>query len=1646
MGKNYFVKKYGESLGMMTEAVRAYECARQASALSLHLATEYGLQNHVDMQAVSDKDVIGVPNWSTLFGPLELCGCKHCRSVRSPAAYLVDLLQFLGDRPAKETGKSVRDILFSRRPDLGDINLSCENTNTPLPYVDLVNEILEDTVVPPQDFEPFDLDLDFKEDLNNHNLSDLLRSAFDNNNCQLHSDNPEITVGGEAEERMPSPLWWDIDDLAFTYHIIEQDNALRVVSRSRQTRGNAKERAAIPQFINPETYESLRTEIYPWTLPFDLGWETIKVYLAHLGTSRAEILEAFLPGERKEILRNGELVHEILGLSASEATIITGEVATDKPWKLWGFSDETGGSIPDPADSTAWIDVDDWLAVLTSRVDVFLQQSGLRYRQMLDLFTTYTINPLDTETGQRKISIQSKDPENQDTCDLSQLEIMGMDDQTAVLFVRFVRLWRKLGWSIYDLDRAISAFGFDPRAADPEAYRNFLVHLSIVQRLRERFNLPIESLLVFWSDIGAVTYIDHQSEGQPTIPSLYTRLFRNRSVNKPPDAAFTADPEDLGGTLSEHQGTITAALGISAEEFSLLAGDSKVISDNNLNLNLNNLSSLYRHTLLSRELKLSIGDYLTLLHLYGQDPFGMDGADTHGDPLETLIFVEAVDTVRKSGLSIIELDYLLRHTASSAEALAPNDKTIALVLEDLRSGLQSIASENTYTEDLSDLNAEISRQKLSLLEFYQEQIDRILAILSDNIDFETALPALPANIEFPPEELKNRIRFDDERRKLILHGVMSSAEKKLLKDLASDDSNFTAAIDKLYEIPRNDLLRNLRTFSVPDCSTKELDESLATFVADLEFPAELKDRVYFDATTRTLHFRGVMNEQEKSVLLALGRLQEYQDTIDYLYDFPLIRIVPEDDRFFYYDCEIIKDAYENIDNELLFVNGISTKPADRFSELLRRLLPYLKKRLSRSHVIQILSADLNLEMLTCSRLLDEWLTLQDNPLLDLFLDTAFSESSAAKPITRDNFPDQFRAYLLLHKAALVISRLNLTYTQLGWLFEFPAASWPDLNELSLEETDCTNGELDKWLKLFCLCEMRETLSNGESVLDRFFSLVKEDGNQELDPKAAIIELLNTSLGWPMENIETLIGSDSNDNGKLNIEFPSGYHDETLLRRLHSCFRLIKRTGISASHCSELCEELSQDDIADRIVQAVKAKYDDKRWLEIAKPLQDRLRNMRRSVLVDYLVTHPLHEKSWRNVNDLYSYFLIDPEMDACMLTSRIKQAISTVQLFVQRCLMNLEQDIAAGADVDDKWRQWKWMKNYRVWEANRRIFLYPENWIEPELRDDKSPFFKELESELMQSDLTLETAAEAFLHYLEKLDQVARLEIVGEYHQVEEDKSGHVAKDILHVFGRTKGVPHVYFYRQRVNAFNWTPWERIDLDIEGDHLIPVVWNRRLYLFWPIFTEKTQQVESSDKKITDLRTSEINPSKYWEIKLAWSERKDGKWLNKKISSQSIETDKREGKELISFSTCVDRQNHLIIKLNNIVAGSNKTRLFFLSGNLEQYIDELNKENLCEELRAEFASHGYLLSDRVNVVIIYTGGAWSIHDGRNIYNIYAAVNGWLDMIVYSNVCDAFLFQECNQDPVIHKVLQGTSYSVRSEERRVGKECRSRWSPYH
>ena len=72
---------------------------------------------------------------------MDYCSCSSCRSILSPAAYLVDLLHFLDADIDKY--ENPQDILFRRRPDIQHLPLTCENTNTALPYIDVVNEILE---------------------------------------------------------------------------------------------------------------------------------------------------------------------------------------------------------------------------------------------------------------------------------------------------------------------------------------------------------------------------------------------------------------------------------------------------------------------------------------------------------------------------------------------------------------------------------------------------------------------------------------------------------------------------------------------------------------------------------------------------------------------------------------------------------------------------------------------------------------------------------------------------------------------------------------------------------------------------------------------------------------------------------------------------------------------------------------------------------------------------------------------------------------------------------------------------------------------------------------------------------------------------------------------------------------------------------------------------------------------------------------------------------------------------------------------------------------------------------------------------------------------------------------------------------------
>ena len=515
-------------------------------------------------------------------------------------------------------------------------------------------------------------------------------------------------------------------------------------------------------------------------------------------------------------------------------------------------------------------------------------------------------------------------------------------------------------------------------------------------------------------------------------------------------------------------------------------------------------------------------------------------------------------------------------------------------------------------------------------------------------------------------------------------------------------------------------------------------------------------------------------------------------------------------------------------------------------------------------------------------------------------------------ITPTNLPDIYNTYRLLHKAALQLARLKVTRTDLKWLLKNPA----DFNLLDLGALPVTGAPVaplfPAWLALYKWLYFEGLYPEPEGIsLREVFDKAGDAATPAADIRAAIAKL----TPWNAQDLDDL--DSESVFGLQHGGATSDYARIDTYLRLWDCFIQIKRIGAGATM---LLSWAKRDDdandaqatTAQQIRQAAKSKYDYGVWLDKVTPLEDALREKKRDALVSYMVETSLRSANpeitfngnkyanpayWPDANDLLSYFLIDVQMSACQLTSRIKQAMSSTQMFVQRCLLGLEQPFvevsrAEQQDTasDNSWKQWRWMNNYRLWEANRKVFLYPENWIEPELRDDKSPFFEELEAEIMQKDITDENVQAAFLRYVQKVNEVARLDIVGAYYELDDtDPRDDLPPDInvLHVVGRTRSHPAIYYYRNfDLNYGEWTAWEKIDVDIQSEQVTPVVYNRRLYLFWLNFVEKPQKVKQQPPAQPSDDTNVPEPPNQLEIQLAWSARKDGGWTAKRVSAQKL----------------------------------------------------------------------------------------------------------------------------------------------------------------
>ena len=1344
MSRNTFVNNYSRDLGgddlaravhnrAVVQNLRSQQIALRVQELS-NRAIPLKIAGDAQMDKALDTVKSAIASYPDLFSRPDVCECKNCLSIYSPASYFVDIMQMADNIPVTGGG-TVLSMLLKRRPDLQYLLLTCENTNTLIPYIDLVNEVME----------------------------------------------YYVTHWNQATGIV------DVDPATVAH---DTGSALAPELRSN------------PQYINQQSYKTLyETSTYPFTLPYHQPLDTISIYLDFLKTSRAALMEVFTldinnpTAGRPTAINPAAIQSEGLGLTLREYSILTGKDYDTNAAALKSAQEYYGFAAP-PAN---YIDT-------LRQVPEFLQRVGLRNTELVDILGTQFINPgqnvvmvlrdlfgttlndandlykklkdgswkadgpINTILGSRGVAQNKMDDfltanfpafqklitlyNSTDGCGLDTTSLQSVQwvyehtapgDPDAALgdplfwrLHRFIRLWRKMGYSVHELDTLIGAL------KETDVTDKLLAKLAVAKKVNQTLDLPILKLAALWGNID--TYGDQ---------SLYSQLFLKKTGRDQTNNLFTPNPlgdilSGAGTTITDNLTAILSAFQITSDEFAAIAKAAGMNPDTT-SVTVAALSTIYRYKLLSDALDFPIADLCLMKTLFAVDPFA--------EPAATDTFVALISQLTAANIDATTLYYILTAQGN----LFPLDKMM---------------------------------QSVVLLK------DRMLALSTDDLRLNAVIG-----------EIASLTGIDEQSLRVISDPLTTS----LIANLSKTGLN-------------------------------------ANYFSDLTLTT-----LAFSQTDARIDFAWDGSPRPGS--LTPGNYSVRWDG--------WIAPISSDDYTF-----TVRIA-EKGDTVRLWINGISV--LDTTADLVNNTWQ-IKSSLVSGQAVAIRLEYLSKHPKSEVHLLWETRTIAQTTVDAGFFYTALNLSAILDTLT------------LCHRNALLVNGLTL--------------SLPELNYLTLHATDFgsidfSNLKVKDWQTLCRYTDLRKLIP-ASSLLSLFQQAIAEDATAPGNPPSdALLSAIAKATNWNKAALVYLT--------KLYFTYSAkDFKNEIAFGTLQKAFTVSKSTGIAIGDHGLPAwvpvegAHTNFDDLygmALDIKNAVRAKYTDKNWTKISRQLNDKLREHQKKALSAFLLTDPyLKSQGVTNLNQLYEYLLIDVQMEACMDSSRIIQGTMALRQYIDRGILNLEvsRGVPANAFSDDDREKWEWMKHYPVEAAWKKLCVDTENYLDETLRDDKTPFFKDMESELQKGDITPDSALLAFQNYLFKLNEVSNPEILATLDDNEAQKT--------HVFARTHTAPYAYFYRflDRTGApdqLRWSPWETVQLDIKsiddgfnsGTHLVPLVYNKRLFLFLPEFSPRQVDKLLPAGNLADQgnrNSADLKQQTYWEIRIGWSEYAGSKWTPKKISKESL----------------------------------------------------------------------------------------------------------------------------------------------------------------
>ncbi|MCM3870736.1 MAG: peptidoglycan-binding protein, partial [Pyrinomonadaceae bacterium] len=1432
VSKESFLEEFGAALGGAAQAEYYYSKAGQVSETSTMVATTVtqSVNDIMPMVIAKPPDSIKTsPNFSSLFGSSSLCDCDHCSSVYSPAAYLVDVLQFLNP----DAGEKPLDSLLKRRPDIEHIQLSCENTETPLPYIDLVNEVMEYYIA-----HNGQLDASLAKD-----TVDITAEELSVNPQYINNQAYNILKQSIYPLTMPFHRSMEVARLylehlgSSRYEVMKTFQGDGAPSDEAIANEYLKISAKEQDILTGDTTQEL-SEFYGYSSdPANPSWrENWRNHLAHVskflaktGINYADLTELlktrFINADHSVTLDPD--VTSPCDLSKMKIEPLTVPVLNRmhrfiRLWRKLGWTiEELDHAI---------------FALQPGKINAHLLQNlslvkqleadlNLALDSMLSLWSnieTTGDNPLYYRLFLNRTVLNPPDGAfTQDPSDPSKVIGDGQSDLTLSAHVSALLAALRISASDLDLIRV------ELKLAADDAPLN-LENLSALYR----YSVLAKALRL---KVGDVISLKTLSGTGPFESPHQCKVFAETAQKVQQSGFSVAQLDYLYRHLAPTPNNFaprTAQLLIVAKTLrdglTQIATDNEIAEDSSGDFTRVKLATIFESAVVDQVIQM------------------VNGSAVYRAPLANM----------------------------PAQITFPPDSVKKKASYNAQTKMLSFLGPMTTEEEGDLLNASANvKYRKAIKVLFQQPRDLIANTLTGFLDPAEAVTHL---LETPSLTPKGKPHLNVIARKFsyVLKGLLpylrDQLSRSLIKQTLSDELELANDMTALL-LETSEILSS-RAHS-HQAAIKDFMALRTQGLAGTYFNADNLTGASTARIDATLGFDGEESALETTLPSGTGSVR-----------WTGLLLAPNNDSYTLTvrtngvvrlwlgdDPQPVIDAQQHTSATELSGGPVPLKAGQLYKlqlEVTRLNSPAIVKlswsgattpkdlipsaNLYPANVFDNFTASFTL-LQKIGLLVNGFKLSADEVAYLSSHGSDFSHLSLAKlPLDHTGEVDQhapilFRQWLRLNNFGKLRNGLPQNETSLTEVFATTPSGVAALAVLSPGSTGALVIALQRLLNIAgaqpvlpvdAVFDSRTTTavmefqqSHGLTVDGIVGTPTWRALKAEAPPnlwhkvtaRVATEEELVNVFGWDAVALDLLLV-------KLNLE-PDDFKNEIELVRLQTCMDLSKRLGVSANQLFHWATSEPDVNQANEITKTVKAKYDDAAWVDVGKALNDGLRVRRRDALLAYVLTEPnIVEQGITNSNQLFEYFLIDVDMDCCMMTSRIKQAISSVQLFIQRCLMNLESEVKPSAIDDD---QWEWMKNYRVWEANRKVFLYPENWIEPELRDDKSPFFKELETQLLQNDITAVTAEDAFVSYLEKLHAVARLEICGMYTETDTEND---AITILHVFGRTHQIPHIYYYRQLAGGV-WTPWEKVDMDIEGDHLIPVVYNRRLYLFWPHFEEK-----------------------------------------------------------------------------------------------------------------------------------------------------------------------------------------------------------------